>query len=52
MKEAPYNSSPLVKVLYEEMENSKDALYQKEFSGKEFDEWRVHGEKIGWCSQL
>jgi len=47
MKEAPYNSSPLVKLLYEEMENSKEALYQKEFSGKEFDEWRAWRKNVG-----
>ena len=47
MQEAPYNSSPLVKLLYEEMENSKDALYQKEFSGKEFDEWRAWRKNVG-----
>jgi signal transduction histidine kinase/ketosteroid isomerase-like protein len=40
MREAPYNSSPIVSELYEEMEKSKQAFYQKEFSGKKFDDWR------------
>ena len=41
MQEAPYNSSPIVMELYDELEKSKDAFYQKEFSGKEFDDWRA-----------
>ena len=47
MEEAPYNSSPIVKVLYDELEKSKDALYQKEFTGKEFDDWRAWRKNIG-----
>ena len=31
MQEAPYDSSPIVKELYNEMEKSKDAFYQKNF---------------------
>ena len=46
-QEAPYNSSPIVKVLHEEMEKSADAFYQKRFSGKEFEEWRTWRTNIG-----
>jgi hypothetical protein len=40
MAEAPYNSSPIVKEIYDEMERSNDAFYQREFTGKEFKDWR------------
>ncbi len=38
--EAHYHSSPIVKDLYQELEQSKDAFYQREFSGKKFNDWR------------
>ncbi|MBI1342039.1 MAG: hypothetical protein GC171_03785 [Terrimonas sp.] len=38
--EAHYHSSPIVKDLYRELEKSKDAFYQREFSGKKFKDWR------------
>jgi signal transduction histidine kinase len=47
MQEAPYSSSPIVRALYEELEKSDNALYQREFSGKEFDDWRRWRKDIG-----
>ena len=41
LQEAPYNSSPIVQELYNELGKTGDALYQKEFSGKEFEDWRT-----------
>jgi signal transduction histidine kinase len=41
MKEAPFGSSPIVRELFDEMGDSEDALYQRKFSGKEFDLWRT-----------
>ncbi|HEV7779716.1 MAG TPA: tetratricopeptide repeat protein, partial [Chitinophagaceae bacterium] len=38
--EAKYESSPLVSELYDEMEKSKDVFYQREFTGKKFEDWR------------
>jgi signal transduction histidine kinase len=46
LQEAPYNSSPIVKDLYDELEKSKDAFYQREFSGKQFEDWRTWRESI------
>ncbi|MEP6617464.1 MAG: hypothetical protein ABJA57_12830, partial [Ginsengibacter sp.] len=40
MKEAPYNSSPIIQTLYKELDSSDNALYQKEFTGKDFEDWR------------
>jgi signal transduction histidine kinase/tetratricopeptide (TPR) repeat protein len=40
VKEAPVDNSPLLKDLYDEMERSKDAFYQKEYSGKDYRVWK------------
>jgi signal transduction histidine kinase len=40
LQEGPWNSSPIVKDLYDEMESSKDAFYKKVFEGQEFEDWR------------
>jgi hypothetical protein len=40
LKEVPFNSSPIVKDLYEELERSKEAFYQREFKGQQFEDWR------------
>jgi signal transduction histidine kinase len=45
--EAGYKSSPIVEELYNELGEFKDALYQKEFSGKEFDNWRAWRKGLG-----
>ena len=39
--EAAYNSSPIVEELYNELGKSSNTLYQKEFSGKKFEDWRI-----------
>ncbi|MBK7290561.1 MAG: nuclear transport factor 2 family protein [Chitinophagaceae bacterium] len=44
--EAHYLSSPIVKDLYRELEQSKDAFYQREFSGKKFNDWRKWREGL------
>jgi signal transduction histidine kinase len=44
--EAHYHSSPIVKDLYQELEQSKDAFYQREFSGKKFNDWRKWREGL------
>ena len=44
--EAHYHSSPIVKDLYRELEKSKDAFYQREFSGKKFNDWRKWREGL------
>jgi signal transduction histidine kinase len=46
MKEAPYNSSPLVEEIYNELGKSGNAFYQKEFSGKKFNDWRKWREGL------
>ena len=39
--EAAYTSSPIVEELYNELGKSSNTLYQKEFSGKKFEDWRI-----------
>ncbi len=46
LQEAAYDSSEIVKELYRELGKSNNALYQKEFSGKEFEEWRTWRKSI------
>ncbi len=46
LQEAPFDSSPIVKDLYDELEKSKDAFYQREFSGQQFEEWRKWRESL------
>ncbi len=46
LQEAPFDSSPIVKDLYDELEKSKDAFYQREFSGQQFEEWRKWREGL------
>ena len=46
LQEAPYNSSPIVKDLFDELEKSKDAFYKREFSGKQFEDWRKWRESL------
>ncbi len=46
MGEAPYKSSPIVEELYNELGNSGDTFYQKDFSGKKFNDWRKWRESL------
>jgi signal transduction histidine kinase len=46
LEEAPYTSSPIVKDLFDELESSEDAFYQREFSGQQFDAWRKWRESL------
>ena len=41
MPEAPYDGSPIIKEIYDEMQRSKEAFYQREFTGKIFEDWRA-----------
>ncbi len=50
MHEAPYNSSPIVKELYDELGKSSDAFMQKEFKGKKFNDWRKWREGLSVLS--
>ena len=45
--DAPFDSSPIVKELYDQMAKSDDTLYQKEFSGKKLEEWRAWRKSVG-----
>jgi signal transduction histidine kinase/ketosteroid isomerase-like protein len=38
-KESRYDTSPITQQMYDELDTSKEALYQKELTGKEFEEW-------------
>ena len=38
-KESRYDTSPIIQSLYDELDLSHDALYQKEIKGKEFEDW-------------
>jgi signal transduction histidine kinase/tetratricopeptide (TPR) repeat protein len=40
VKEAPVDNSPLLKKIYDEMQRSKDAFFQAEFKGRQFEDWR------------
>jgi len=44
--EAPYQSSPIVKELYNELGKPGDAFYEKEYSGKKLKEWRAWRQKV------
>jgi signal transduction histidine kinase/DNA-directed RNA polymerase subunit N (RpoN/RPB10) len=46
LQNAPYKSSPIVEELYNELGKSKDAFFQKEFSGEKFDNWRKWRESL------
>ena len=49
-KEYRYDTSPVTQQMYNELESSKEALYQRELSGKEFEQWldwrKANGAKI------
>ncbi|MEP6952301.1 MAG: hypothetical protein ABI863_23620, partial [Ginsengibacter sp.] len=47
LEEAPYAGSPIVQALYNELGKSKEAIYQKEFSGEEFEDWRKWRQSLG-----
>jgi len=38
-KESRYETSPIIQNLYNELDTSHDALYQREIKGKEFENW-------------
>jgi signal transduction histidine kinase len=38
-RESRYETSPIIQQLYDELDISEDALYQKELTGKEFEDW-------------
>jgi hypothetical protein len=38
--EVPYDSSPMFREIVNELKESKDAFYQKEIKGKDFEDWR------------
>ncbi len=38
-KESRYETSPIIQNLYDELDASHDALYQKEIIGKDFEDW-------------
>ncbi len=46
LREAPYGSSPIIKELYDVPGKSDNALYQKEFAGEKFEEWRAWRKSI------
>ncbi|TMI86399.1 MAG: hypothetical protein E6H08_21150, partial [Bacteroidetes bacterium] len=40
-KQVPYDSSPMFAEIAKEIKRSNNAFYQKEISGKEFEDWRI-----------
>ncbi|MEP7170971.1 MAG: hypothetical protein ABI855_16505, partial [Bacteroidota bacterium] len=46
IKENRYGTPPLIQQLYNELEESNDALYQREFAGKEFEDWLAWRKSI------
>ncbi len=46
-KESRYETSPITQQMYDELESSNEALYQRELTGKEFEQWMDWRENAG-----
>lgn len=46
-RESRYDTSPITQQMYNELESSNEALYQKELTGKEFEQWLKWREDTG-----
>ncbi|MBL7738890.1 MAG: nuclear transport factor 2 family protein [Chitinophagaceae bacterium] len=46
-RESRYDTPPITKQMYDELERSSEALYQRELGGKEFEQWLKWREDTG-----
>ncbi len=46
-KESRYDTPPVTQQIYDELERSSEALYQREITGKEFEQWLKWREDTG-----